>query len=151
MSEDPQEPLQEEKPSVAPIWAVSAKIIEERPYGPGGRETRRGTGKFNANQKVYICGSFGGMGHITVTVVGRYRGKYKYITLSMSTRFLTRFRVEMVYSPTVIQHMSECRTPDDGSDESRQRAERVAKLLTEVADELRAKKLKHIEEQQSKE
>ena len=164
MSENPQDSLQE-KPSVAPIWAVSAKIVEERPYGPGGRETRRGTNKFNANQKVYLVDVFWGMGGETSTVIERYRGKYKFITLSIQTHFLMHFRAEMVYSPTIIRLFyggwdPKTMTPEviekywlplDGSEVSHKHAQSAAETMNETADYYRAKRLKRIEEQQSKE
>jgi hypothetical protein len=161
MGEGPQEPLEEKLP-VAPIWAVSANIVEERPYGPAGHETRRGTGKFNANQKVYLCDVFWGPGGETSTVIGRYRGKYKFITLSMQTRFLTHFRAELVYSPTIIRLIyggwdPKTMTPEvieiywlplDGSEVSHEHAQSAAETMNKTADHYRAERLKKIEEQQ---
>jgi len=45
-------------------------VVEERPYGPGGIETRRGVKIFPPGAKVHVVGGFGGMGYETVTVVG---------------------------------------------------------------------------------
>jgi hypothetical protein len=96
---------QPEPRRVEPIWGVVAKVVKERPYGPGGKESRRGTRKFNAGQKVYLWDVFWGMGGEDLTVIGRYRGKYGYITSSLRTAYLTDFRAELIYSPTIIRRI----------------------------------------------
>jgi hypothetical protein len=39
---------------IGPIWAPVANIVEERSYGPGGAEARRGTKHFQPGAKVYV-------------------------------------------------------------------------------------------------
>src|SRR3954471_5516170 len=83
-----------------PIWGVVANIVDERPYGHAGREIRHGTPKFNAGEKVYLWDVYWGMGGIISTVIGRFRGKYDYLTFSVQTAYLTHFRSKLIYSPT---------------------------------------------------
>ena len=131
---------QSSQDDVKPIWAVSARIIEERAYGPGGRETKRGTHKFRANQKVYVQHVFS----FNVQVIGRYRGKHNYISSIVRTTHLSDFCTELVYSPTIIERLQygyipkeerqlltdedieQARIPRDGSIESKQKAEAIA-------------------------
>jgi hypothetical protein len=160
MSEDPQEPSQEEKTSVAPIWAVSARIVEESRIGPGGQDTRRGTRKFNANQKVYVWDTQDG---VMTNVIGRYRAKYKYINVMLHTRYLKDFRAEMIYSPTIIKYIlygygtpetypltperiARSSIPLTGRAESHQQAISIAEEMNKLADEWRAIQLMTREE-----
>src|SRR5687768_10068724 len=99
-NELPQADSSQTKSNVLPIWAISAKIVEETASGFAGRETRRGTRKFNANQKVYLWDYPSGNQWPKVDVIGRYRAKYKYINVMVDARYLIHFRAEMLYSPT---------------------------------------------------
>lgn len=121
-------------PSVAPIWAITAKIVEESPFGSA---TQRGTRKFNANQKVYLCAGPNANYLPMVEIIGRYRGKYKYIRVYIHIRYLTRFRAEMVYSPTAIRHL-QWSMGMDGSEESRKQALHIAEYADLEADRVRA-------------
>jgi hypothetical protein len=85
-----------------PIWCIVANIVNERAYGPGGQETRRGTKHFAPGAKIYILYFFWGMGAQDVTVVGRHRRSHRYITMTIRTAWLVNWRVELVYSPYVI-------------------------------------------------
>lgn len=38
-----------------PVWCIAGNIVESRPYGPGGAETRHGTRLFKSNAKVYLA------------------------------------------------------------------------------------------------
>ena len=146
-----------EKPEkVEPIWAIHARVIGERPYGPKGQTTKRGIRKFNANQKVYLQNAYWGMGAVTVTMIGRYRGKHNYISCDVRTAYLTNFRARLVYSPTVIERIQygyspkpympltqedieTCRLPMDGSSESKQKAQELAEFLNTIAEAEREK------------
>lgn len=86
-----------------PAWCIVANIIRERPYGPGGQELRPGTKHFAPGAKVYVVKFFWGMGGESLTVVGRHRRSHRYITLSIQSTWLVNWRVELVYSPYVIQ------------------------------------------------
>ena len=92
--------IKEQPPSA---WCIVANVIRERHYGPGGQETRRGTKRFAPGAKVYIVDFFWGMGGDNLTVVGRHRRSQRYITLSMQSNHLLNWRVELVYSPHVIE------------------------------------------------
>lgn len=151
------------KPQIEPIWGVAANIVQERLYGPGGSETRRGTNKFRARQKVYLYDVFWGMGGENSTYIGRYRGKYNYITCSIPTAFVTNFRAELIYSPTIIyrivygyaddpeairltpERAARASRPLDGSDISRQKAETLAINLNAVAERERQLRLERIQ------
>src|SRR5258706_11288793 len=125
-----------------PIWCIVANVIRERPYGPGGQEIRRGTKHFAPGAKVYVLGFFWGSGD-DLTVVGHHRRSNRYITLSMTSHHLVNWRVELVYSPHVIdafkQHQFTYtgytnKVPDNyiqwlGSPEGKARAEDIIRWL----------------------
>ncbi len=150
------------KPQIEPIWGVTANIVDGHPYGPDGKEIRKGTRKFNAGQKIYLSDVFWGMGGEMSTYIGRYRCKYAYITCSIRTAYVTNFRVELIYSPTIIHrivygdaenpeairptpdYIARSSTPLDGSEESRRKAEELAKNMTAIAEWERQHRLEKI-------
>ncbi|WUJ74668.1 hypothetical protein OG809_15670 [Kribbella soli] len=101
----------EEPPAV---WCIVANVVEERPYGPGGEETRRGLKIFPAGAKLYVPDGFGGMGWETVEVVGRGRGSARYVAARVQTRQLTNWRVEAVYSPAALKQVERIRAGRPG-------------------------------------
>lgn len=90
---------------VSSAWCIVANIVNERPYGEGGLEMRRGTKQFAPGAKVYIVSFFWGVAGENLTVVGRQRKTHRYITLSMQSKWLVNWRVELVYSPRVIKEI----------------------------------------------
>ncbi|MER7245832.1 hypothetical protein [Kribbella sp. NPDC000426] len=96
----------EEPPAV---WCIVANVVEERPYGPGGAQTRRGLKIFPAGAKLYVPDGFGGMGWETVEVVGRGRGSARFVAARVQTRQLTNWRVKAVYSPAALQQIERIR------------------------------------------
>jgi hypothetical protein len=128
----------------APIWCVAANVRDSIPFSHGAVETRRGTRKFHAGAKVYLASAFWGTGAERVTVVGHYRGK-GYITASIKTRYLTNWRAELVYSPTVFARLKEIPAWHslqwDGSTESKARAEQMAEQFGTFSDELHRDRL----------
>ena len=112
-----------------PVWCVTANVVLERRYGPGGAEVRRGTKHFAPGAKVHVFEFFWGMGGEQVSVVGRHRKSKKYIALTMRAAHLANWRAELAYSPAVIRRLLEkgefCRLAR-GSEESRKRAEEIA-------------------------
>ncbi len=128
----------------SPIWCVAANVSDEIPFGHNAAETHQGTNKFHAGAKVYLAGAFWGMGAEKITVIGHYRGK-GYITASVRTRYLTNFRAELVYSPTVISRLKKIHIADsfkwDDSADSKARAERHAKGFNEFSDKLHNERL----------
>jgi hypothetical protein len=90
---------------IGPIWAPAANIVEERPYGPGGAETREGTRHFRPGAKVYVSTLVGHFPHTSFQVIGRHRATHRYVTMVIRGSWLTRWRVELVYSPHVIEQI----------------------------------------------
>lgn len=103
------------EPGVQPQWAIVANVVDERPFGPGGEETKRGLKIFRPNAKVYVIDGFGGMGWETVTVVGQPRKSPRWVTAHVQARNLHNFRVKLVYTPAALRRITQLRwpTPDD--------------------------------------
>jgi hypothetical protein len=87
------------------IWCVVANVVDERPYGPGGIEVRRGTRLFASGTKVSCFPPLWGDGYERVKVVGRHRRTHRYITTTVRSAWLMNWRVKLVYSPHVIREM----------------------------------------------
>jgi len=87
------------------IWCVVANIVLERPFGPGGEERRRGTKNFAPGAKVYVFQRIGWGDWRRIRVLGRHRRSVRLIELTTSVEFLANWRVEKVYSPTIIRRM----------------------------------------------
>jgi hypothetical protein len=112
-----------------PVWCVAANVLIERPFGPGGAETRRGTRHFAPGAKVHVFNYYWGMAGESVTVIGRHRKSGRYITLVMPADHLANWRAELVYSPHVIRQVlahGEFAGLPRGGPESRARAEEIA-------------------------
>src|SRR5689334_22675323 len=92
---------------VQPIWYIVANVVDQRPYGPGGREQRDGLRLFRGGAKVYVADGYEGMGYETVTVIGHMRHGSRLATVDVATAFLTNWRVKLVYSPAVLLRMAE--------------------------------------------
>jgi hypothetical protein len=88
-----------------PVWAVVANVVEMRPYGPAGKEWRRGTKQLAPGGKVYVFGEYRNSNRSIVTVVGRHRVTKRYITIDMRVRHLTHWRVKLVRSPYVLRQI----------------------------------------------
>ena len=102
---------------------IVGNIVEERPYGPGGQERRRGTKHFRAGAKVYCFPPLWGDGYRKVKVIGHHRKSNKLVTMVIDSRWIVNRRAELVYSPSVIRRF-EGRW--DGTVKSRMIAERLA-------------------------
>lgn len=61
------------------IWCVLANVKRERPFGPGGAETKFGTPQFRGGTKVYIAGCYAGMCN-NVVAIGLHRKSRRFIT-----------------------------------------------------------------------
>jgi hypothetical protein len=90
-----------------PAWCLAANIIAERPYGPGGQETRTGTKHFAPGAKVYLLNFFWGMGGEDVTVIGHHRRSHRLVTMTIRSRWLVNWRAELVYRPAVVRALAE--------------------------------------------
>ena len=86
-----------------------ANVVPERPYGPGGAETRRGTRLLAPGAKVFVFphlwDSHGD--YARLMVIGRHRASHRFVTLIMPARLLTNWRVDIAYSPHVIRSFLE--------------------------------------------
>lgn len=88
---------------VGPVWCPVANMTAQRPYGPGGAETKRGSKHFAAGAKLYYLSGFWGTAAEQVEVMGHHRGSRRYVTMIVSSAGLENWRVELVYSPHVIR------------------------------------------------
>lgn len=112
-------------PSV--MWMVDANVVEQRKWGPGGAEVRRGSRLLRGGSKVHISQMLRTPGKYWV--VGRHRKTNQYLTQILDAALITNLRIELVRSPHVIaQHW--CDRPRGhayGKDEAA-----AASLLCEV-------------------
>ena len=89
-----------------PIWLITANVVKERDYGPGGSEQRNGTKHFRGGSKVYIIGAHWGMSE-SVTVIGHHRASGRYAQMDIRRKHLENLRMTLCYSPKVIQLVTE--------------------------------------------
>jgi hypothetical protein len=91
-----------------------ANMVPERPYGPGGAETRRGTKHFAPGAKLYIIDWYAG-GCERIIVVGQHRGSKRLVTLVIDVRLVENLRAKVCYQPAVIakikQHFAQAYSP----------------------------------------
>lgn len=88
---------------VGPTWCPVANVKAEIPFGPGGKEIRRGTKQFVAGAKVYCADVRWGDGYENIVVIGHHRHSHKFITVVMPSARLTNWRLERVFEPFVIE------------------------------------------------
>jgi hypothetical protein len=88
---------------VGPVWCPVANMASERPYGPGGRETKQGSKHFAVGAKLYCFPPLWGDGYEKIKVIGRHRATHKYITVVVSSSWLTNWRVDLAYSAYLIR------------------------------------------------
>lgn len=101
------------EPEIEPIWLITANVTEERDYGEGGSEKRRGTKHFRGNAKVYIVGAHWGTCE-SVIVIGHHRASGRYVQMTIRKRHLKNLRMTLCYSPKVIEMVTtECFTRDN--------------------------------------
>ena len=87
-------------------WTAVGNIVRERPYGPGGAETRSGTKHFAPGAKVYIIDWFPGTCD-AVTVVGHHRKSHQLMKLVVRVDWLEHFRAKVCYAPAVKRIIAE--------------------------------------------
>jgi uncharacterized protein (TIGR02996 family) len=96
-----------------PAWCVTGNIVESRPYGPGGAETRRGTRLFQPNAKVHIADVASSYWLFVenpqpfhnVRVIGRHRKSRDWIGCILRVANTTNWRVELVYQPGALARL----------------------------------------------
>jgi hypothetical protein len=121
----------ENRPEIDPAWCTVANVVMERNYGSGVVEKRPGTKHFPAGSKVYILHHFWGMGGEQVTVIGRHRGSHRYVTMTISSKWLANWRAELVYSPHIIRligELGEYPKAEPGGEAAKSRAEEIAAM-----------------------
>lgn len=94
----------EEKCFNSNIYCLVGNIKDLRKYGQS-HELRTGTKNFSAGTKVYISLSNWGDGGEQVPVLGRSRYKDGFIECIIRSEYIGNYRVETIYSPTLINRM----------------------------------------------
>jgi hypothetical protein len=93
-------------PAPESYWTAVANIVRERPFGPGGTETRRGTKHFAPGAKVYIIDWYAGTCE-RIIVVGQHRSSKRLITLVIDVKLVENLRTKVCYQPAVIAKIKE--------------------------------------------
>jgi hypothetical protein len=86
-------------------WCLVGNIVDERPYGEGGTETRPGTKHFSGGTKVYCLPAQWGDGYDQIIVIGRHRGSKQFKTMIVSSDWVTNLRAKVVYNPEVLRRI----------------------------------------------
>ncbi len=107
------------------IWCVVANVVAEHPVGEN-KEIRSGTKHFSAGTKVYCFPPLWGDGYEDIKVIGRHRGSRKLVEMVVPSKWLTNWRVKMVYSPFVVARMKD---DWDSSEEARKKADSIVKEM----------------------
>lgn len=92
-------------------WTAVGNIIRERPFGPGGIETRIGTKHFTPGAKVYIIDWYAGMCE-RIVVVGLNRKSKKFIRLVIDVKVVENLRPKLCYTPAAIKKIKEHYSPN---------------------------------------
>ena len=95
------------------VWCVVGNVIDERPYGPEGQETRHGTKIFSAGTKIHLASVFHRWalddpvrhGDESVIVVGKGRGGRRYVRAHVQVKHTTGWRVQLVMKPPVLRKL----------------------------------------------
>jgi hypothetical protein len=111
---------------VGPVWCPVANMVRERPYGPGGKEIRRGSRHFAPGAKLYCYPALWGDGYERIQVVGRHWASHRYVKMIVNEKWLTNWRVQLVYSPHVIHELWPVW---DGTERSHERAQEIADFM----------------------
>jgi hypothetical protein len=86
------------------IWCLIGNIVDEHISG-NDQEIKHGTKHFSANTKVYCFPILWGDGYEKIKVIGRHRKSKRYICIVMPSKFITNWRLQKVYSPSVLREM----------------------------------------------
>ena len=93
-----------EAPEIAgiePLWCATANVKKDILFGEE-HTLRKGTKHFRGGAKVYIADAYWGMCD-SVTVIGHHRSSGRYVKIDMHVKHLENFRLQLVYSPKVIE------------------------------------------------
>lgn len=91
----------EKKPNIESIWCATANVKEDILFGEE-HIPRKGTKHFRGGAKVYIASVYGGMCN-DATVIRHHRSNGRFILLTMPVKNLENFRLQLTYSPKVIE------------------------------------------------
>ncbi len=109
-----------------PLWCQVANMVQERPFGPGGREARRGgTSDIAPGAKVYCHPPKQGDGYERVQVTVHHRVSHRLITTFTKAAWLEHWMVELVYNPRLIAKLNH---DWDGTPESKALAESLVEV-----------------------
>jgi hypothetical protein len=81
---------------------IVANVCRVRPFGEW-HEPKVGLRWLRGGAKVYVAGGFGGNGFKNVSVIGRHRYGNRFFLQHLQARYLVDWRVQPVYSPTVLR------------------------------------------------
>src|SRR5713226_10277963 len=95
--------MHEQSTALLSQWCLIGNIVEERPYGEGGTEIKRGTKHFSPGTKVYCLPVKWGDGYEKITVIGRHRGSPQLVRLVIRADWITNWRAKVVYDPVVLR------------------------------------------------
>ncbi len=107
------------------IWCIVANVANENEYGAN-KEVIRGTKHFAPGAKVYCFPPLWGDGYKKVKIIGRHRGSHQFVTMVIPSKWLTNWRVKIVYSPYLVLQLKEYW---NNSQESKEQAEALVKSL----------------------
>jgi len=91
----------EESRLVEPIWCATANVKKEISFGEE-HIIKKGIKHFRGCAKVHVIDAYWGMCD-NATVIGHHRSNGRYIKIDIPVKHLENFRLELVYSPKVIQ------------------------------------------------
>ncbi|HEX8982400.1 MAG TPA: hypothetical protein VF792_06520 [Ktedonobacterales bacterium] len=90
-----------------PVWCPVATMSALRSVDSATDELRRGTKHFAPGAKLYLRHIMGWRNsrddEPDIEVVGRHRGTHRYVRMSMRAAWAENWRIDLVYSPTVIR------------------------------------------------
>ena len=121
---------------VEAYWTAVGNIVQERPYGPGGAETRLGTKHFAPGAKVYIIDWYAG-GCERIVVTGLHRKSKKFIRLVIDVKLVQNLRPKLCYTPAVIKKIKEHYSPERLQYLTQEFAGTICKTLPHWQAELR--------------
>ena len=94
-----------EKTDIEPFWCATANVKKEILFGDE-HVLKKGTKHFRGGAKVYIADAYWGMCD-SVTVIGHHRGSGRFVKIDIHVKRLENFRLELVYSPKVLELIKE--------------------------------------------
>ncbi|MFQ5568082.1 MAG: hypothetical protein ACE5G0_00320 [Rhodothermales bacterium] len=85
------------------MWCLIGNVVDERPFGPGGKEKKKGTRHFSPGTKLYCHPPKWGDGYEQIYVTGRHRGSRQLVTMIIRADWVTNWRAKVVYSSAVLR------------------------------------------------